>query len=376
MAPVTRARKAAVDEAVPRTCAVGGAWTVPQDQIEKRGMKRQRSKGVVAAGVGDEPVCRRRWAGVNAPVATPQVKTKQRQAPRDINRPVVQDLRTIVVNLDRREDRMKECAARLEANCPEVKFTRFMATDGGKTNVSTMDCATSWHTGSNVVFQKRRAIRKGWDDLDSYVPRQLSLSPGERGCSHSHIRAWRYCLAVAGAEQRPLLVLEDDAAPTPEFTETLTRAMKDLPSDAHLLYLGYSQATDWRQRISPDLVESEYVWTTVGYIVWPAGARILLNRLPIDQPVDNWMAAICAKGDIKAYCVAPKIIHQSDAWNTNSDVSHSDEQYWGPNSDILHSDAFYWGALPGATPGEQPVADKSCFWGVGSDDSDDDSSDM
>jgi len=139
--------------------------------------------------------------------------------------------------------------------------------------------------------------------------------------------------------EKPLLVLEDDAAPVEKFTEILERALHALPRDAHVLYLGYSQAAEWRCEVSAEVVEAEYVWTTVGYIIWPAGARILLNRLPIDQPVDNWMAAACASGAIKSYCIKPKIIYQAEAWNVNSDVGHSDEV----DSDIKHSDLFYPG---------------------------------
>jgi GR25 family glycosyltransferase involved in LPS biosynthesis len=231
----------------------------------------------------------------------------------------------------------------MRLNCPWLKHSRFDATDGRVDAISTDEVVTSWNTAGNVVYQKKRAIRKGWDDLDSYQVRDLELSPGERGCSLSHIRAWQLCLERAGDTDQPLLVLEDDAAPTPEFTSRLRRALASMPSDAHLLYLGYSQAADWRREVSEDLVESEYVWTTVGYIVWPAGARILLSKRPVYGPVDNWMAALGAAGDIKAYAVRPKIVLQADAWNVNSDVGHSDEHYWGPSSDIHHSDAFYWG---------------------------------
>merc|ERR1712196_328701 len=107
--------------------------------------------------------------------------------------------------------------------------------------------------------------------------------------------------------------------------------MSALPTDAHMLYLGYSQAANWRREISQEVVESEYVWTTVGYIIWPVGARLLLAKLPIDQPVDNWLGQLCADGSLKAYCIRPKIIRQSEAWNCGSDIRHSDEQYWGPN---------------------------------------------
>jgi hypothetical protein len=79
--------------------------------------------------------------------------------------------------------------------------------------------------------------------------------------------------------------------------------MSALPADAHLLYLGYSQAAHWRCGISPHLVEEEYVWTTVGYIIWPAGARLRISRLPVDGPVDHFMTQMCADGDLNAYCV-------------------------------------------------------------------------
>jgi len=154
---------------------------------------------------------------------------------------------------------------------------------------------------------------------------------------------------------------------------TLSRALAALPAEAHILYLGYSQAANWRREISPELVESEYVWTTVGYIVWPAGARILLSKLPVDQPVDNWMAQLNASGDVKAYCVRPKIVRQAEAWNVNSDVAHSDEHYWGPDSDIHHSDEFYWGPEDIL---EKPKPANTLFWDVGSEDSEGSTEDL
>jgi len=258
-------------------------------------------------------------------------------------RSTLANLATVVINLERRPDRMEATAQRLVARCPELRFERFIATDGKANPIPVHEVSTSWHTARNVMFQKRRAVRKGWNDLDTYKERHLTLSPGERGCSSSHLRAWRHCLDNAGDTNRPLLVLEDDAAPTAEFPQLLTRALDALPADADVLYLGYSQAVEWRREVTPDLVESEYVWTTVGYIVWPSGARKLLSNLPVSEPVDNWMAGLTAAGDIKAYCVRPKIVLQADAWNVNSDVAHSDEHYWGPCSDIQHSDEFYWG---------------------------------
>lgn len=324
--PASRARSAA---GVPRVASSERAApekkAPSQKKLTTKGQKRSRSRGT---------------EGIPRPLRSRKC-LESLQAIQA--RTLLQSLRCVVITLDRRPDRMDGCSQRLTIACPDLRFERFSATDGKVTEIPLTEVSTSWHTARNVIYQKQRAVRKGWNDLDTYQERQLALSPGERGCSSSHIRAWRHCLALAGNTDTPLMVLEDDAAPTPEFTGHLARAFAALPSDCGLLYLGYSQAAEWRCEVSPNLAESTYVWTTVGYIIWPACARTLLSRLPVNEPVDNWMAGISAAGDVKAYCVRPKIVLQADAWNVNSDVAHSDEHYWGPCSDIQHSDEFYWG---------------------------------
>eukprot|EP00929_Paragymnodinium_shiwhaense_P118579 TRINITY_DN90499_c0_g1_i1.p1 TRINITY_DN90499_c0_g1~~TRINITY_DN90499_c0_g1_i1.p1 ORF type:complete len:368 (+),score=54.62 TRINITY_DN90499_c0_g1_i1:103-1206(+) len=320
------------------------------------------------------------------PVATP---VRQVETAHDHLSPALRDLSAIVISLDRRQDRYEGCLERLQQHCPWLKYERFSACDGRATVMSESEVVVGWNTGRNVVYQRKRSMRKGWDDLHTYHVRDLNLSPGERGCAISHIRAWELCLKRAAGGNTPLLVLEDDAAPTPEFTATLERAMADTPKDAHVLYLGYSQAAEWKREVTADVVESEYVWTTVGYIVWPAGARLLLDRLPVDQPVDNFMAQAAADGALKAYCIRPKIIRQNDAWNTNSDVGHSDEAYWGSDSNIEHSDCFYWGnpefasssaASSAASVSTEapnfPTDGKTGFWDALSDDSEDDAEGM
>lgn len=252
---------------------------------------------------------------------------------------ILDGLQAIIINLDRRPDRYEACSRKFNSLCPWLSYTRVSATDGKVDSISESEVTSSWDTTNNVRFQKLRAIREGWSELEAYQPRVLDHSPGERGCSMSHIRAWRHCVEQSNGCEKPLLVLEDDAVPVEKFTEILEQALHALPHDAQILYLGYEQAAEWRRQVSAEVVEAEYVWVTVGYIIWPAGARVLLNRLPIDQPVDNWMAAACASGTIKSYCIEPKIIHQAEAWNVKSDVCHSDEV----NSDIEHSDLFYWG---------------------------------
>lgn len=298
--------------------------------------------------------------GYHTGVSKPVVNTQLVTIPVKPCTPDLANIEAVLINLDRRPDRLAECAKRLETHCDWLQYQRMRASDGKLDRISSHEVTHWWHTGRNVVYQKIRSRRKGWDDLHTYVVRELSLSAGERGCALSHIRAWRRCLE--SSPDQPLLVMEDDAVPSKDFTEVLKKAMTAMPRDVDVLYLGYSQAADWRRYVGPNLAEAEYVWTTVAYMVWPEGARKLLSKLPVNQPVDNFMATLCADGDLKAYCTLPKIVYQADGWNVKSDVGHSDEAP-APGvvtSDVFHTDDKYWGCGP-ANP------HFACSFGFGSD---------
>merc|ERR1719201_3302366 len=60
-------------------------------------------------------------------------------------------------------------------------------------------------------------------------------------------------------------------------------------------------------------------------MLWPSGAKKLIDRLPIDSPVDNFMSWASHTNFTKAYAIREPIIKQEAPWNWGSDVSHSDE---------------------------------------------------
>merc|ERR1719174_1455293 len=122
------------------------------------------------------------------------------------------------------------------------------------------------------------------------------MSPGERGCCGSHIKAWR----IAAARKKPLLVLEDDAVAMPTFTSSLATAVAEAPKDTGMIFLS-SKDRGYPKKVGEVLMEPSFVWTTVGYLIWPAAARKLLGMMPLDMPVDNWMAYHIQQGTIKAY---------------------------------------------------------------------------
>ncbi|CAE7341614.1 CERCAM [Symbiodinium sp. CCMP2456] len=146
------------------------------------------------------------------------------------------------------------------------------------TEVPQHDVAQSWSTDRNSRYDGRAGYREGFT---------LRMSPGERGCAMSHVRAWRR----TAAGNRPVLILEDDAVPAKQFWKRLKRVvLAAAEQSADALYLGHIQGAPWRQRLAPGLYEAEYLWTTVAYVLWPQGAQKLLSVLPVDQPVDNFMA--------------------------------------------------------------------------------------
>jgi len=255
----------------------------------------------------------------------------------------------VVLNLLRRPDRWAEVRERLEGLRGGPAFARVDAVDGaGGAEISTDVVTESWSTENNWRYVTR--VFEGGEEC-GYAARELRLTGGERGCAASHVEVWRRCAAELGEAGSalegttascgsscrrgagPLLVLEDDAMPTAEFVDRLRDALEALRNESpDLLYLGYTQAAPWRRKVSKCVREAEYLWTTVGYVLWPSGARKLLAALPVDQPVDNFMARLMAAGTLRGFAVVPEILKQAKEWNVDNDVAHSDDAAWVQNA--------------------------------------------
>merc|ERR1712226_651463 len=123
---------------------------------------------------------------------------------------------------------------------------------------------------------------------------------------------------------KPLIVLEDDAVILPAFTKTLQQAIREAPSDTGALWIT-SKDRGTRKRAGKVLMEPTYVWTTVGYVIWPEAANAFIKLLPMDMPVDNFMAWHIKEGTVKTFSVMPAAVRQANTWNIGSDVPHSDD---------------------------------------------------
>mmetsp|Transcript_36676 Transcript_36676/g.84382 ORF Transcript_36676/g.84382 Transcript_36676/m.84382 type:complete len:263 (-) Transcript_36676:90-878(-) len=224
-------------------------------------------------------------------------------------------LAAVAINLKTRQDRWAGLQRSVVKNAPWLRITRMDAVNGREAPPSERNVARKWSTS-------RLASMFHW-----YRTKTITMSPGERGCCASHLKAWRQCVASG----KPLLVLEDDAVVLPSFTSTLEQALSEAPADIGALWLT-SKDRGTRKRVGKVLMEPTYVWTTVGYILWPHAARAFLRLLPMDMPVDNFMAWHIKEGAVKAYSLSPAVVRQAQTWNIGSDVPHSDDvALWDSN---------------------------------------------
>merc|ERR1719230_1387584 len=231
--------------------------------------------------------------------------------------PAARGLNSVVINLKSRPDRWEGLKKSVDRNASWLKVQRIDAVDGRVKPPAEKDVKKKWSTG-------RLAKMFHW-----YKPKTIKMSPGERGCCASHLKAWRKCAASG----KPLLVLEDDAVVLPTFTSTLNQALKEAPKDTGAIWIT-SKDRGTRKRVGKVLMKPTYVWTTVGYVIWPAAAKEFIKLLPMDMPVDNFMAWHIKEGTVKGFSVQPACVRQANTWNIGSDVPHSDDvalwNYEGP----------------------------------------------
>lgn len=233
----------------------------------------------------------------------------------------------LIVNLQRRPDRWEECRQRLNDLGGALSFERAEAVDGSSEHIPSEVVRHRWSTARNWRYVTN--IFEGGKDC-GYEAVELDLTVGERGCAASHVVLWRR----VAASTEPYVILEDDAKFLPKFVDRTQRALKQLVNAGEkpdILYLGYSQAAPWRRKVGSAVNEAEYLWTTVGYILWPLGAKKLLAALPVDQPVDNFMAALTSGRVMRGFAVVPEVVEQAKPWNVDSDVPHSDDVAWQQN---------------------------------------------
>jgi GR25 family glycosyltransferase involved in LPS biosynthesis len=220
------------------------------------------------------------------------------------------------INLDRRQDRMKGMQERSAK--VGLKLVRHKAVDPSAGDV--VDAASvckEWDTTVNARFDF------------SYTPnRRLAMSNGELGCAMSHVQLWRkakeldLCFAI---------ILEDDIQFMDNFLMYMRHYMALLPPNWDLMYLDYNHGA-YPVQYNQHFQKITYTWSTGAYIISKRGYRKLLKELPVDGPVDNFLAKRCLEGKLHAY--VPDLRHMYGPLGKEVQLC---AQMLGEDSDIEHS---------------------------------------
>lgn len=214
------------------------------------------------------------------------------------------------INLDSRPERRRRIEGQLDAINARATRVRAHRTH----EVSSRVIGETWVADLNSRYDTRQDPFK-----------LVELSPGERGCAGSHAHVWRQTAQSAS----PIVIFEDDAMLQPLFRRRLLRAMRlvhQIASKPPVLYLEHIVAKwgDDRFRVESgfEVRSVQYAWNLCGYVVWPSTLRILLDNLPMREPVDNYIARLTHEGKIAAYACDPMIVRQF-CTHCDGDILHT-----------------------------------------------------
>ena len=211
----------------------------------------------------------------------------------------------VYINLGRRPDRNQHILKQMQKNkCTNYK--RFAAVDGSKMRPDYHDVRI--HPYYNLSENMR------WDsNVTKYGIQKLST--GEMGCIMSHRSVWE-------GMSRQLLILEDDAVFSKDFSSRFKYTSASLPADWDIFYLGYI-STGGLQKFSKHLRKVVFVYGAYAYMLSLRGVQKILDELPIDRPLDNFLGKLTETGKINGYAAYPELISQIEYGGKGSDIVHS-----------------------------------------------------
>ena len=183
------------------------------------------------------------------------------------------------------------------------------------------------------LFQSKQHERLGlsfdWidaitpDKIDNYIDRrkmkkwERPLKDTEISCFLSHVLAWNYVFS----RNQPCLILEDDACLSVKVPEFISFAKKLEFIDHLTLELHYKPK--WlgnKIQISNNISVSKLFQDRAGaaaYILWPNGARILLNDFQ-NGGIGLADAFISANNKLRSFQVEPVMAMQSEVLSFRS----------------------------------------------------------
>ena len=174
-------------------------------------------------------------------------------------------MKTYVINLPNRVDRMKTFELLNAPYLKNIQYERFDAIDGKK-----------------ITYDKLKKL--GYDTDSNWIDpiRNTRLTSGEVGCFLSHYTLWKKCIEL----DVPICILEDDGI----ISGNLFDDIDELLESYNYIYLGWREMEESLPTSNPRFVVPVYPYWNLAYIITPEASKILVNS-EIEQniiPADEY----------------------------------------------------------------------------------------
>jgi glycosyl transferase family 25 len=185
------------------------------------------------------------------------------------------DLPIVVINLPHRTDRWDTLSRRMSA-AGLTKLIRAPAVEGARL------------PDAQIVALLGLSV----NGIDEAPRSHLTLTRPAVGCFLSHLAIWRWMLDT----NLPwILVLEDDAAPAPDYCPArLRNLLTSIPTEAGLVFLGRIIMGGLADKPNGSgLARMYYFNGTFAYLITPRACRTLLQHLlPLHSHIDHQISKI------------------------------------------------------------------------------------
>jgi glycosyl transferase family 25 len=190
----------------------------------------------------------------------------------------LENCRTYVVNLRRREDRRRHMEKQLPEGLPAV----FTSDLDGPFDGLDLDLEKVQRAGCGLFDWPLPEGSTG----NPYWERNLTY--GEIGCTLSHLACWEHAMTTSASV---FLILEDDVTIPPRFTERLASGLAEITSrhpDTGLVYL-LRRPLGTDQELFPGVVAPGFSYWTCGYVLIREAAHLILEAdvrrslVPVDE---------------------------------------------------------------------------------------------
>ena len=231
-------------------------------------------------------------ASSSAPKPKPYRASLNAHVPSPLNYNPLPERVNLVINLDRREDRLEA----LQKLYFPFHWTRLAAVDGRQ---------LSWDGGEVTMMVRPDAIHEARWAETSGVPticqRTGSFSPhltlGAVGTALSHRKAWQTLVGCSDGCDYALVMEDDLSGLSLDFERKIERIIQQLPASWQICYLGYHESTGKvLGSFTPMIMEvrsSAAITGLFGYLLHKRGAKPLLNGtsvFPLRHQIDVAMS--------------------------------------------------------------------------------------